>query len=176
MTMKYPFVEDTLGKKVSIGTGLSVDCLTCRRHVVLDFRAAKAIVDTVREYSRMELPCAGQQIPAYKSKFAEAFRPKMLRTFDTCHWPLRAVRTPRLFRAMARPRKLVMPDCWMEAMIGSTVWANLSASRIEILRPLAAASAVLVGLPSFIPVVLREARAALVLSEISRRSFSASAA
>ncbi|KRB22089.1 hypothetical protein ASD99_07780 [Mesorhizobium sp. Root695] len=34
MTMKYPFVEDTLGKKVAIGTGLSVDCTTWRRHVV----------------------------------------------------------------------------------------------------------------------------------------------
>lgn len=48
---------------------------------------------------------------------------------------------------------------------GSTVWANLSASRIEIFRPLAAASAVLVGLSSFIPVVLQGARAALVRSE-----------
>ena len=61
-------------------------------------------------------------------------------------------------------------------MIGSTVWANRSASSIDIFRPLAAASAVLVGLPSFMPVVLREARAALVRSEIRRRSFSASAA
>ncbi|MFK0690953.1 hypothetical protein ACFX5Q_22555 [Mesorhizobium sp. IMUNJ 23033] len=39
MTMKYPFVEDMLGKKVAIGTGLSVDCITCRRHVVLDVPA-----------------------------------------------------------------------------------------------------------------------------------------
>ncbi|RWI10356.1 MAG: hypothetical protein EOQ92_33210 [Mesorhizobium sp.] len=70
---------------------------------------------------------------------------------------------------------LVMPERWIESMIGSTVWANLSASRIEIFRPFAAASPVLVGLPSFIPVVLREARAALVRSEINRRSFSAKA-
>ena len=36
MTMKYPFVENTLGKKLQIGSGLSVDCMTCRRHVRLD--------------------------------------------------------------------------------------------------------------------------------------------
>ncbi|RVD33854.1 hypothetical protein EN812_31600 [Mesorhizobium sp. M4B.F.Ca.ET.169.01.1.1] len=36
MTMKFPFVEDTLGKKLEAGTGLSVDCLTCNRMVVLD--------------------------------------------------------------------------------------------------------------------------------------------
>ncbi len=100
----------------------------------------------------------------------------MLRTFDTCHWPLRAVRTPRLVKAIASPRRLVTPERRMDMMIGSTVWANLSASRIEFFRPLAAASAVLVGLPSFIPLVLREARAALVCSEINRRSFSAKAA
>ncbi|RJT28634.1 hypothetical protein D3227_33880 [Mesorhizobium waimense] len=39
MTMKCPFVENTLGKKLQIGTGLSVDCLTCHRHVVLDVPA-----------------------------------------------------------------------------------------------------------------------------------------
>ncbi|WP_292233240.1 hypothetical protein [Mesorhizobium sp.] len=27
MTMKFPFVENTLGKKLEAGTGLSVDCL-----------------------------------------------------------------------------------------------------------------------------------------------------
>jgi len=36
MTMKFPFVEDTLGKKLEAGTRLSVDCLACRRHAVLD--------------------------------------------------------------------------------------------------------------------------------------------
>ncbi|RRH94248.1 hypothetical protein EH240_27595 [Mesorhizobium tamadayense] len=36
MTMKFPFVEDTLGKKLEAGTGLSVDCLTCRRKATLD--------------------------------------------------------------------------------------------------------------------------------------------
>lgn len=28
MTTKFPFAEDTLGKKLEAGTGLSVDCLT----------------------------------------------------------------------------------------------------------------------------------------------------
>ncbi|RVD73347.1 MAG: hypothetical protein E5V62_07570 [Mesorhizobium sp.] len=36
MTMKFPFVEDTLGKKLEAGTGMSVDCLTCRRNAVLN--------------------------------------------------------------------------------------------------------------------------------------------
>lgn len=36
MTMKFPFTEDTLGKKLEAGTGLSVDCLTCRRKAHLD--------------------------------------------------------------------------------------------------------------------------------------------
>jgi len=36
MGKEYPFVEDTLGKKLRAGTGLSVDCLTCRRQAVLD--------------------------------------------------------------------------------------------------------------------------------------------
>ncbi|MBZ9760332.1 hypothetical protein LB553_05510 [Mesorhizobium sp. CA8] len=36
MGNKYPFVEDTLGKKLQAGTGLSVYCLTCRRTALLD--------------------------------------------------------------------------------------------------------------------------------------------
>ena len=36
MSNKYPFVEDTLGKKLAAGTGLSVYCLTCGRTAVLD--------------------------------------------------------------------------------------------------------------------------------------------
>jgi hypothetical protein len=33
---QVPFVEDTLGKKLAAGTGLSVYCLTCRRTALLD--------------------------------------------------------------------------------------------------------------------------------------------
>ncbi|RVD57437.1 hypothetical protein EN828_04555 [Mesorhizobium sp. M2D.F.Ca.ET.185.01.1.1] len=36
MTSKYPFSEDTLGKKLEAGTGLSVYCLTCKRTALLD--------------------------------------------------------------------------------------------------------------------------------------------
>lgn len=36
MTMKFPFIENTLGKKLEAGTGLSVDCLTCKRKAHLD--------------------------------------------------------------------------------------------------------------------------------------------
>ncbi|WP_192254247.1 hypothetical protein [Mesorhizobium silamurunense] len=37
--MKFPFTEDTLGKKLEAGTGISVDCLTCKRNAVLDVAA-----------------------------------------------------------------------------------------------------------------------------------------
>ncbi|TIT80519.1 MAG: hypothetical protein E5W56_08645 [Mesorhizobium sp.] len=36
MTMKFPFTEETLGKKLEAGTGLSVDCLTCKQEAALD--------------------------------------------------------------------------------------------------------------------------------------------
>ncbi|WP_192245275.1 hypothetical protein [Mesorhizobium silamurunense] len=36
MTMKFPFTEDTLGKKLEAGTGMSVYCLTCKRNAVLN--------------------------------------------------------------------------------------------------------------------------------------------
>jgi hypothetical protein len=36
MSNKYPFSEGTLGGKLKAGTGLSVDCLGCRRRAVLD--------------------------------------------------------------------------------------------------------------------------------------------
>ncbi|MET3596213.1 MULTISPECIES: hypothetical protein [Mesorhizobium] len=39
MTMKFPFTENTLGKKLEAGAGLSVTCLTCRRTAVLDVAA-----------------------------------------------------------------------------------------------------------------------------------------
>jgi len=36
MTMKFPFVEDTLGKKLEAGTGLAVHCLNCNRNAALN--------------------------------------------------------------------------------------------------------------------------------------------
>ncbi|MDX8454930.1 hypothetical protein RFM98_19380 [Mesorhizobium sp. VK9D] len=36
MTMKFPFSEGTLGRKLEAGTGMSVDCLTCKRKATLD--------------------------------------------------------------------------------------------------------------------------------------------
>ncbi|CDX39151.1 hypothetical protein MPLA_290052 [Mesorhizobium sp. ORS 3359] len=36
MSSNYPFSEDTLGKKLKAGTGLSVYCLTCKRTALLD--------------------------------------------------------------------------------------------------------------------------------------------
>lgn len=97
-------------------------------------------------------------------------------TLETCQRPPRAVRTPRLFRAMARPRRLVTPDAWSASTMGIMLRANLSASWICTFLPAAAASLVLLGLPSFVPQAFRAARADLVRSEIIRRSFSASAA
>jgi hypothetical protein len=52
----------------------------------------------------------------------------MFRTDDTCESPARAVRTPRLFNAIAMPLKLVMPDFCSEAVIGSTVAAKRPAA------------------------------------------------
>ncbi|TGT70979.1 hypothetical protein EN802_22030 [bacterium M00.F.Ca.ET.159.01.1.1] len=36
MGKEYPFTEDTLGKKLVAGSGLSVYCLTCKRTALLD--------------------------------------------------------------------------------------------------------------------------------------------
>ncbi|MGX5827161.1 hypothetical protein [Mesorhizobium sp. 43Arga] len=36
MGKEYPLSDGTLGSKLAMGTGLSVDCLTCRRKAVLD--------------------------------------------------------------------------------------------------------------------------------------------
>ena len=53
MTMKYPFVEDTLGKKLQAGSGLSVDCMTCHRNVKLD---VQALVDG---WAKITAACTG---------------------------------------------------------------------------------------------------------------------
>ena len=55
------------------------------------------------------------------------------------------------------PRRLLMPERRMASMMGRTVAAKRSASAIETVRPRAAALAGLVGLPNFLPEVLREA-------------------
>lgn len=46
--------------------------------------------------------------PAYKR--VGDCRARTLRTFDTCHWPLRACERRGCSRSIARPRRLVMPD------------------------------------------------------------------
>ena len=77
----------------------------------------------------MELRTASH-FPGYKSGLAAVQRASRLRTFDTCQSPPRAVRTPRQFNAIAIPLRLVTPDFFSDAMIGSTVSAKLSAERI----------------------------------------------
>jgi hypothetical protein len=52
--------------------------------------------------------CPGGVSPQHKDG-AAADRVSIFRTLLTCHCPPRAVRTPRLLRAMAMPRRLVMP-------------------------------------------------------------------
>ena len=69
-----------------------------------------------------------QTLPDRNSKF---------RMFDTCHRPPLAVRTPRLLRADASPRKSVMPALCSDSIIGMTLAANASASSISIRRPFA---------------------------------------
>jgi hypothetical protein len=51
-------------------------------------------------------------VPVYKASpgDGDAALPRTLRTFDTCHRPPRAVRRPLPFKAVAMPRRLVMPD------------------------------------------------------------------
>jgi hypothetical protein len=61
-------------------------------------------------------------IPTYQ-KLGPALASKF-RTFDTCHRPPRAVRTPLLFSATAMPRRLVTPPFCKAVMTGSTVAAN----------------------------------------------------
>ena len=61
---------------------------------------------------------------------------------------------------MAMSRRLMMPERRMNSMIGGTVAAKRSDLRIETTPPLAAASAVLLGLPSLGPLALREESAA----------------
>jgi hypothetical protein len=39
IAIDQPFVEDIIGKKLQIGSGLSVDCMTCNRHVIFDVPA-----------------------------------------------------------------------------------------------------------------------------------------
>jgi hypothetical protein len=50
MSNKYPFSEATLGGKLAAGTGLSVDCLTCRRRAVLN------VAELVKRFG-LDQPC-----------------------------------------------------------------------------------------------------------------------
>jgi hypothetical protein len=86
--------------------------------------------------------------------------------------PARAVRTPRVFRALAKPRRSVSPFPRNNSTIGRRLAANASASLVSVRRPRAAASFALRRLPSLAPLAFRAARVAFV----SLRSFSASAA
>src|SRR6185312_12120884 len=81
------------------------------------------------------------QFPLYQKHFSDQLpvRPITFLTFDTCQRPPRAVRMPRLLRAIATPRKLLMPERRMASMMGRTVAAKRSASAIETVRPRAAA-------------------------------------
>lgn len=139
----------------------SIHAYSCAFRVPLSDRRSRIEVNSLKSLARPRgiEPYCRVINPAYKSNCPGDCRARTLRTFDNCHWPLRAVRMPRLFNAIARPRRVVMPDRWMDAMIGSTVSANRSASLTDTARPFAAASALLVWFPSLMPVVLREARA-----------------
>ena len=50
MGKEYPFVEDTLGKKLAAGTGLSVYYLACERRAVLN------VADLVKRFGP-DQPC-----------------------------------------------------------------------------------------------------------------------
>src|SRR4051794_4377339 len=53
-------------------------------------------------------------------------------TFETCHRPPRAVRTPRSLSARAIPRRSLTPEDRTELTIGKTLAANWSARRPEL--------------------------------------------
>ena len=68
------------------------------------------------------------QFPAYERR---SDRNNRFRTFDTCHWPPRAVRAPWLFKAAASPRRSITPEARSASIIGMTFAANVSASSIN---------------------------------------------
>jgi hypothetical protein len=97
-------------------------------------------------------------------------------TDDRCHLPPRAGRTPRPFRALAisaRVSALAFRIAWIT---GIRFVANSSATCAWAMRPIEPATQRFVGLPSFAPLAFFACSAALVRSDISRRSFSARAA
>ncbi|MDX8478923.1 hypothetical protein RFN28_10585 [Mesorhizobium sp. VK24D] len=64
MTMKFPFIEDTLRNKLEAGTGISVDCLTCKRTARLD---VAALVRRAK-VSRLSTTSNPTGLPAYPSQ------------------------------------------------------------------------------------------------------------
>ncbi|MER8435690.1 hypothetical protein NKH36_02630 [Mesorhizobium sp. M1312] len=105
-----------------------------------------------------------------------AVRASRFLTLETCQRPPRAVQTPRLFKGDCHAtqagdaRPLNGRDDRQYGLGKSVSFVNRYLSALR--RSFRGIS----WLPSFMPVVLREARAASVRSEISRSSFSAKAA
>jgi hypothetical protein len=92
--------------------------------------------------------------PAYKKARSIRFL-----TFDTCHRPPRAVRTPRALRAAAIPRRSVTPVARIASTMGSVFAANNAAFSARALRPCAVASDAFRRLPSLAPCAFRAASA-----------------
>jgi hypothetical protein len=113
------------------------------------------------------------QFPVYKALFARANR---FLTDDRCHLAPRAGRTPRALRTPAISLKVVAPAFWIAWTTGIRFVANSSATCAWAMRPSDPAIQRFVGLPSFAPPTFFACNAAIVRSEISRRSFSARAA
>jgi hypothetical protein len=97
-------------------------------------------------------------------------------TDDRCHLLPRAGRTPRPFRALAISARLSAPAFRIAWTKGVTFVANSSATCACARRPIEPAIQRFVELPRFAPLALFACSAAVVRSDISRRSFSAKAA
>src|ERR1700738_4830367 len=89
----------------------------------------------------------------------------MFATDFACHWPPRAVATPRAFKADAISLKVAAPAFCASRMMGSTLPANLSASVVTASSaPLRATESL--GLPRVTPRAFAAARACRVRVEM----------
>src|SRR5882724_1159665 len=97
-------------------------------------------------------------------------------TEDRCQLLPRGGRIPRPLRAFAISLRVLAPAFRIAWITGTRFVASSSATCACAVRPREPATQRFVGLPSLAPAALFARNAALVRSDISRRSFSAKAA
>ena len=119
---------------------------------------------------------APREFPAYKRVGRYSIRANRFLTDDRCQLLPRAGRTPRALSALAISLKVAAPAFRTAWITGIRSVANSSATCACARRPIEPAIQRFVELPSFAPLAFFACRAAIVRSDISRRSFSANAA